>query len=308
MRGIFRAAALLTFLAVSVGAVVCATGSGAACPTWPGCHPGDVVPGWQLNPVIEFGHRAVAVSSGPAILLAALFGLRLHRAGVAVRVLPWVALAGAVASGAFGRAAILYGISAWMVAVDVGCALTAMSVMAVAAVRVGGPARTAVAGEPGAARVVTRRAVAATGVLIGLHVTGILVAGTGSFTRCLGWPMWQLVAADRLPWLQVVRLGLAAVAAVLILATVTAARRVARLHRWAGAVGALLATELAVGLVLRERGLVTGLAAAYSVTAAALLWSLALLAAVASRPGPDAADADAGVIDLSGISCRSTVG
>ena len=31
---VFRFAALFTFLAVATGAVVCATGSGASCPTW----------------------------------------------------------------------------------------------------------------------------------------------------------------------------------------------------------------------------------------------------------------------------------
>jgi len=41
---IFRLAALFTFLAVAMGAVVCATGSGAACPTWPGCRPGQIAP------------------------------------------------------------------------------------------------------------------------------------------------------------------------------------------------------------------------------------------------------------------------
>ncbi len=42
---VFRLAALFTALAVAMGSVVCATGSGAACATWPGCQPGQIAPG-----------------------------------------------------------------------------------------------------------------------------------------------------------------------------------------------------------------------------------------------------------------------
>ena len=50
---VFRLAALFTFLAVAMGAVVCATKSGASCPTWPGCRPDRLAPQWRLSPVIE---------------------------------------------------------------------------------------------------------------------------------------------------------------------------------------------------------------------------------------------------------------
>ena len=66
---VFRLAALFTVLAVAMGAVVCATGSGASCPTWPGCRPDNITPQWELSPVIEFTHR---VTSGIDVALVAV--------------------------------------------------------------------------------------------------------------------------------------------------------------------------------------------------------------------------------------------
>src|SRR5450631_3246992 len=98
---VFRLAALFTFLAVAMGAVVCATGSGASCPTWPGCRPDQLTPQWQLSPVIEFTHRVVAMSAGPLVLAAAVMSRRLTGPNRWVRILPMVALVGALAAGAF---------------------------------------------------------------------------------------------------------------------------------------------------------------------------------------------------------------
>src|SRR5450631_112438 len=98
---VFRLAALFTFLAVAMGAVVCATGSGASCPTWPGCRPDQITPQWQLSPIIEFTHRVVAMSAGPLVLAAAVMARCLPDRWV--RILPRVALVGALTAGAFGR-------------------------------------------------------------------------------------------------------------------------------------------------------------------------------------------------------------
>lgn len=278
---VFRLAAGFTFLAVAIGSTVCATESGAACPTWPGCYPEQVVPGAELNPVIEFAHRLVAIGVAPLVLAAALMAWRLPGAARSVRVLPWVALAGVVAAGTFGRLVVLRGLPTWLGAVDLLCALTALTAMGVAAVLVGSSGRPAVgtlwrpggpqAGQLAAASVVT---------LTALHVSGIFAAGARSYTRCLGWPLLRLVAGDPHPRLQVVRLGLAGVVAVLIAGTVRAAVRVVRLRRWGTAVAILLSAEMAVGLLLGG-GSGAGLKAVYSVLAVALLWTLALLAAVA---------------------------
>lgn len=305
----FRLAALFTFLAVGMGALVCATGSGASCPTWPGCNPGGIAPHWQLSPIIEFSHRVVAVLAGPLVLAAAVLSARARRTDRAVRILPWVALACAVASGFFGRLVVLRGVPAWMGVIDLTAALTAMTVMAVAAVRasqlrspdgvgspdsvgtpdgvgtpgsVGAPDgdRTRAAGQP-----VSRLAFAGVLVLIAMHVTGILTAGTGSYTRCMGWPLWQLIGTDLHPGLQVLRLFLAGLATVLVATVAVLALRDARLRTAGSALAVLLAGELGLGLVLRVGTVNEALAAAHSALAVALLWCLALLAALAGQSG-----------------------
>ena len=279
---VFRLAAIFTFLAVAMGALVCATGSGASCPTWPGCRPGQITPQWQLSPLIEFTHRVVAMSAGPLVLAAAIMSRRLHGPNRWVRILPLIALAGALAAGAFGRAAILSGIPTWMGGIDLFSALTAMTSMGVAAVMVGsaarGPARRSAPG-PQPLRLFPLAAMSLA-VLVAMHVSGIFAAGKGSYTRCLGWPIWQRIDTDLQPWLQNVRLGLAGLGAVLVLTTVVVAVRDDRLRRWGIALGTLFAAEMVLGQVIRAAGLNKGAAAGYSVMAVALVSCLGLLMAV----------------------------
>ena len=291
---VFRLAALFTFLAVAMGALVCATGSGASCPTWPGCRPGQITPQWQLSPLIEFTHRVVAMSAGPLVLAAAIMSRRLHGPNRWVRILPLIALAGALAAGAFGRAAILSGIPTWMGGIDLFSALTAMTSMGVAAVMVGsaarGPARRSAPG-PQPLRLFPLAAMSLA-VLVAMHVSGIFAAGKGSYTRCLGWPIWQRIDTDLQPWLQNVRLGLAGLGAVLVLTTVVVAVRDDRLRRWGIALGTLFAAEMVLGQVIRAAGLNKGAAAGYSVMAVALVSCLGLLMAV-TWPTREVAPAEA---------------
>jgi cytochrome c oxidase assembly protein subunit 15 len=279
---VFRLAALFTFLAVAMGALVCATESGASCPTWPGCRPGQITPQWQLSPMIEFTHRVVAMSAGPLVLAAAIMSRRLHGPNRWVRILPLIALAGALAAGAFGRAAILSGISTWMGGIDLFSALTSMTAMGVAAVMVGSAARgSARRSAPGSQpRRVFPLAAMSLAVLVAMHVSGIFAAGKGSYTRCLGWPIWQRIDSDLQPWLQNVRLGLAGLGAVLVLTTVVVALRDDRLRRWGIALGTLFAAEMVLGQVIRAAGLNKGAAAGYSVLAVTLVSCLGLLMAV----------------------------
>ena len=291
---VFRLAALFTFLAVAMGAVVCATQSGASCPTWPGCFPDRIVPQWQLNPLVEFTHRVVAVSAGPLVLAAAVMSLRLPRQDRWVRILPWVALLGALAAGAFGRKVVLSGLATWLGAVDLFCALTAMTAMGVAAVRLGGASSSGAsssgsdsmprsAAGPQLDRV-GRLAAGSLTVLVAMHVAGIFAAGRLSFTRCVGWPIWQLIDSDLYPWLQAVRLGLAVTGAVLVVTTAVVAVRSERLRRWGITLATLFAAEMVLGLVIRAGGINSGVAAAYSVVAVVLLSCLGLLMAVALMP------------------------
>jgi cytochrome c oxidase assembly protein subunit 15 len=280
---VFRLAALFVFLAVAMGAVVCATGSGASCPTWPGCRPDQITPQWQLSPVIEFVHRVVAMSAGPLVLAAAVMSRRLTGPNRWVRILPWVALVGALASGAFGRLVVLSSLPTWLGGVDLFSALTAMTTMGVAAVVLGAPAPRSTSGSAPGWHPLQVRSLAAMSVIavVAMHVSGIFAAGPLSYTRCMGWPIWQLIDSDLHPGLQVVRLGLAGFAAALVVTTAVVAARTERLRSWGIVIGALFAAEMVLGLVIRGGGINAGVASAYSVLAVALLSSLGLLTAVA---------------------------
>ena len=290
---VFRLAALFTFLAVAMGALVCATGSGASCPTWPGCRPGQIAPQWQLSPLIEFTHRVVAMSAGPLVLAAAVMSRRLPGRDRWVRILPWVAVTGALAAGAFGRLVIVGHLSTPLGALDLFAALTAMTAMGVAAVRVGAhPQDPVLRPVTESHRAAGLRPVSRTGqvgglaaisliVLVAMHVTGILAAGKGSFTRCMGWPIWELIGTDLHPWLQYTRLGLAGLGAVFVVTTSVVAARTVRLRRWGIVLATLFAAEIVLGLVIRAVGINAGVASAYSVLAVALVSCLGLLMAVA---------------------------
>jgi len=281
---VFRLAALFTFLAVAMGAVVCATKSGASCPTWPGCRPNQLTPQWQLNPIIEFTHRVIAIAAGPLVLAAAVMSIRRSGRDWRVRILPWVALVGALASGAFGRLVVLSSLPTWLGAVDLFCALAAMTVMGVAAVIACAPAtnsKSRSVAERRSLQMSCRLAAMSVTVMIVMHAAGIFAAGTGSYTRCMGWPLWKLINSDPHPWLGGLRLGLAGLGAALVVTTAVVTARTGQLRRWGIAVAALFATEMLLGLMIRSWGFNTGVAAAYSVLAVALLWSMGLLMAVA---------------------------
>lgn len=283
---VFRLAALFTFLAVAMGALVCATQSGASCPTWPGCRPDQIAPQWQLGPLIEFTHRVVAMAAGPLVLAAAVMSFRMGGPDRWVRILPRVALVGAVAAGAFGRLAVLSGLPTWLGAVDLFSALTAMTAMGVAAVMVGTPVAPAPDSTPGLAVPrhpvqVWRLAAMSLTVLVAMHVTGIFAAGPLSYTRCLGWPIWSLIERDLHHWLQVVRLVLAGLGAALVVITAVVAARDQRLRRWGVVLATLFAAEMVLGLAIRAQEFNAGVAAAYSVLAVAVLSCLGLLMAVA---------------------------
>ncbi|HEY3337041.1 MAG TPA: COX15/CtaA family protein [Propionicimonas sp.] len=272
VRGWFTAAALLTFASVVMGAVVCATQSGASCPNWPGCYADSFAPAVQLNPMIEFAHRVIAAATGPTVLVAAILARRLpHRQP---RVLAWTGLAGTIAAGVFGMLTVKVGIPWWLGMVDLACALTATACLILARVLL----------TPGATwspTTTARIAWAAVGVLAALHLTGIAVAGPDSFTRCLSWPLGVL-GADRWPLLQSLRLWLAVAAAGLIVAAVVRASGRRGLWRVGVPVAVLLLAEVAVGAALLVGQGSLLVRTAYAVLAAGVFGATALLAARAS--------------------------
>lgn len=118
-------------------------------------------------------------------------------------------------------------------------------------------------------------------VVVAMHVTGIFAAGPSSYTRCLGWPIWQMIDTDLHPWLQALRLGLGGLGAVLVVTTAVVAARSERLRGWGIVLATLFASEIVLGLVIRAGAINAGVASAYSVLAVALVSCLGLLMAVA---------------------------
>lgn len=277
-------AAWFTFGAVVLGSAVCATESGLACPTWPGCFPDQVTPD-GLHSAIEFTHRVVAFGSLASLTLAAWQGRRL--ADRRLRWFPVAALLLAIASGAFGMVIVLFSLPMLLGLIDVAAALVALCLISWAAVRLP---------DPHPATGLARWGWATVAVVIVMHLLGIAVAVPGSFVRCLGWPIWRIVEADREPGLQWFRLGVGALAAILLVIVLVLAWRRPGLRRLATVLAAVWLAELVMGQLIvgqftgtQERQI--DLAAAYSMLAGSVVWLLALLAArAADGPRPTNAD------------------
>jgi cytochrome c oxidase assembly protein subunit 15 len=273
----YRLAVGFTLGAVVLGSAVCATESGAACPTWPGCFQGAVTPN-GLQSGIEFTHRVVAFLSLVFLGLAAWEGRRLSDRRL--RWFPRAALVMAIASGVFGMMIILFRLPLVLGLIDVGAALTALSLITYAAVRLDSPGPgTRLSGAAWATQV----------IVILMHLLGIVVAGKGSFVRCLGWPVWRIVGSDLSPGLQGVRIALGVVAAALLAGVLVAALRRPALRLQAALLGATWLAELVMGQAIigqftgaQQRSI--GFAAVYSMLAGLIVWQIALLASRAGKP------------------------
>lgn len=268
-------AAWFTFGAVALGSAVCATESGLACPTWPGCFPHQVTPD-GLHSAIEFTHRVVAFGSLVFLALAAWHGRRLTDRRL--RWFPVVALLLAIASGAFGMIIVLFSLPLLLGLLDVAAALVALCLITWAAVRLA---------DPRPATGLARWAWGTVAVVIVMHLLGIAVAGPGSFVRCLGWPVWRMVDSDQSPALQWLRLGVGVVAAALVVTLLVRAWRRPELRPTAAGLAVAWLAQLVMGQLIvgqftgaEERQI--GLAMVYSMLAGGVLWLLALLAARAS--------------------------
>lgn len=291
----------LIFITVLLGSVVCATDSSSSCPAWPACYPTQIGPelqtGWLENPIIEFVHRAIAFAGLVLIGLTGWFGR--HSADARLRVLPWVSLACAIGSAVFGMMIILFTLPLALGLLDLGFALIAMFLTTV----------TYLALRPGTivlrAGPTRRLAGSIFALLVVMHLLGSVVAGTtengtGSFTRCLSWPLWSIVEIDGSPVLQGLRIAMAAVALVLI---VVLANRLRQTR--AGGLALILMismiVELALGISILVAGIDAGqtngiqatVAVLYAAAAVTIMWCVAFAYARALPRPKDAAAARA---------------
>ena len=117
----------------------------------------------------------------------------------------------------FGAFAVLTGLYRPVAVLDLGSALiTAALVLTAAVVAFTRHADPALPDRFSAKSGLARLSLVTLGATFLLYVSGILVAGRGSLTRCVGWPFWRLIPDDTAGWPQVVRLALAAVTVLLI--------------------------------------------------------------------------------------------
>lgn len=278
-------AAVLTALLITLGGVVCVTESGGGCPDWPGCY-GRLVPPLQVKAIIEYLHRFVAALTSPLILAAAVVSWRQSRAVRWVSRPPAAAIVFLIAVIIFGAVAVLRGLPPGLAAVDLGSALIVLTLMVAATVVAF--ARRATPTLPDRLNYrgpFARLTLWTVGAVYVVLVSGVLVAGKGSLTRCLGWPLWRLLPVDLPGWPQAARLAAAGAASLLILAVVVQAwrtqRRQAAILRAALLAGGLFLAEMLMEAIMLTGGQTIFWLVLYVVAAAGLWAALVVLAVLA---------------------------
>lgn len=292
-------AATMTWALVTMGGVVCTTGSGFGCAGWPGCV-GGVVPPLRLDAIIEYTHRFFAITTFPLVIVVAVLMFRRHRAvrwltrplGVTIVLFTAVSI--------FGAFAVTTGLPLWAAVLDVGSALAALALVVAAAVV--GRARRGAAGP--IPRLSWRSptgglAAGAFAATYGVLISGVMVAAPGSIVRCLGWPLTGggAMTAHAGAAGAGARLLLSVLAAAGVVLFAVQAWRVRRarpgLLPMAAAAAGLLAAEIALGAALPGLGYPMGLRVVY-VALASGLWALLSAATVqAGLPAPAPAEVQA---------------
>ena len=133
----FRALALgtiiATFLLTVLGGVVRVSDSGLGCGPagsglngWPFCN-GDVVPGVDLNAIIEYSHRALAGIVGILMISLAVLALRRHRSHRGLVRATFAAVALVIAQGLLGAATVEKDLDEALVASHLGLAMVLLA-------------------------------------------------------------------------------------------------------------------------------------------------------------------------------------
>jgi heme A synthase len=132
MRRLVLATGIATFALIILGGVVRVSDSGLGCGPagsgfngWPFCN-GDVVPGVDLNSIVEYAHRALAIVVGFMILALFVLAWRRHRQllGTTAALLVLV-----VAQGALGGATVEENLEEAYVAAHLGLAMLLLGLL-----------------------------------------------------------------------------------------------------------------------------------------------------------------------------------
>ena len=283
-------ASLMTYLLIVMGGVVCVTGSGLGCPDWPMCY-GQIIPPLDMGAIIETTHRFFAAATTPLIVAAAVLGWRRYRSVRWLSRPAVIAVVLVLAVVVFGAFAVLTGLPPVVAAIDVGSALMVLALVLttwrVALARRDNPdLPDRLAFRTPFAKLTLSALAAVFLVLVG----GVLVAEVGSVARCVGWPLYGVVAGageigGSLP---AARRVLGVVAAGLIVAvTIQAWRRHrdnAPLRRAATALAGALAVEAVAGMLMVAHGFTLVYGALYAAAASGTWALLVVLAVLAATP------------------------
>jgi cytochrome c oxidase assembly protein subunit 15 len=190
-RYLLLTATVMSYLVVTMGGLVCITGSAMGCPDWPGCY-GQIIPPMRIDSIIEYTHRFSAALAGPFVLASAILGWRKYRR------LPWVsrppvaAIVFMLAAAIFGALAVLRGLSPGVAAIDLGSALITLALMVIATVAaLNYPDDPVVSGRLSLRSPLARLALVTSVAMFFMLVSGVLVAEGGSIARCVGWPLFS---------------------------------------------------------------------------------------------------------------------
>ena len=245
------AAAVATFVLISVGGLVRATDSGLGCTDWPLCF-GDWIPPADLNAWIEHSHRLVAaVFVGPlvgAVGLITLFSFRRRDRPM----LAAAAIAGllVISQSLLGAAVVLEQLRADLVTAHLAMALTVLAATIFIAERaINGPFQRRL-GRPGLTRLVGITAIAVFAqMLLGSWVTGHHAGlAFGDFPLMNGVLVPDLTASAH--QIQFAHRVLAVAVAGLVLATAIAVNRQTadpRLRQFASLAAGLTILQIGVG-------------------------------------------------------------
>jgi heme A synthase len=232
----------------------------------------------------------MAAATSLVILASAIAGLRKPRAIRWVAWPPLMAILLLLLVSAFGAMAVLRGLEPGLAALDLGSALAVLALMITATVvAFSHHENPAQPDRPSFRSTFSRLTLWTLVALFLVLVSGVLVATSGSSTRCLGLPLydgpWAL--PDLRSWLQLARRLLAGGTGFLLIAVVVHAwRRPGAIRVTAIVVGVCFVIELAIGALMALYDSPLPLQLTHSAVAAALWASLVVLVVLASLAPP----------------------
>jgi protoheme IX farnesyltransferase len=182
------ATVVTTFLLVTIGVIVRATSSGVACPTWPGCFPGQFLPGLDADYHVwlEWIHRSVAALIGFLVIGMAILAVLDHRDRPSIL---WPSLVAVLLVGYqayLGRETVRLGNSGESVTAHLAAAMALVGVLVYLLVRSGYPAR--ISGRGGSQRYTLLAAFAAATTFV-LLLFGSNVTARNAGTVFTDWPL-----------------------------------------------------------------------------------------------------------------------